>query len=121
MVEGIADDGILFGKERTKQTTIGIEAGCIENGVFCLEILRYSSLKLLVDILGAANEAHGRHAVATAIHHLLGSLDQAGVVAQAKIVVGAKVEHFLTFHLNGSSLRTLNDAFFLVETGCFKV
>ena len=31
-------------------------------------------------------------------------LDQAGVVAQAKIVVGAKVEHFLTFHLNGSSI-----------------
>ena len=37
------------------------------------------------------------------------------MVAQAQIVVGAEIQHFLTSHLNGSGLGALNEALLLVE------
>ena len=58
MVEGVADDGVLVGEERAEQTTVGVEAGSVEDGVLGLEILRDGSLELLVDVLRAADEAH---------------------------------------------------------------
>ena len=121
VVERVADDGILFGEERAEQASVGVEAGCVEDGVLGLEILRDGSLQLLVDVLRAADEAHRRHAVAAAVHHLLGSLDESGVVAQSQIVVGAEVQHFLALHLDGCALRAFDDSFFLVEAGCFQV
>ena len=50
-------------------------------------------LELLVDLLGAADEPHARHAVAPAVERLLGRRDEPRVVGQAEVVVGAQVEH----------------------------
>ena len=92
VVEGIRDDCILRAEKGLEHAAVCIEAGCVEDGVLCLEILRHDLFKFLVDVLGAADEAHGRHTVAAAFHCLFGGLGQAGVVGQAKVVVGAEVE-----------------------------
>ena len=116
MVQGIADDSILIGEQRLEHTAVGIEACGIENGIFRLEILRDGLLQLLVDVLRTTDETHRRHTEATLVHHLLRSLDDALVVAQAQIVVGTKVQHFLSRNLNGCTLRALDEALFLVES-----
>ena len=43
--------------------------------------------------LGAADEAHRRHAVAPAVERLMGGLDHRRVIGQAQVVVGAHVDH----------------------------
>ena len=118
MVQGIADDSILLRKQRFKHTAVGIKARSIEDGILGLEIVADGSLQFLVDILCATNEAYARHAEASTIHHLLRSLNQTGMIRQAQIVVGTEVEHFLSCHLNGCTLRTLNESLFLVKS-CF--
>ena len=80
MVQGIADDGILLGEQRFEHAAIGIEAGCIENGVFGLEIVADGLLQLLVNVLRAADETHARHAEAALVHHALGTLDETRMV-----------------------------------------
>ena len=73
--------------------------------------------KLLVKVLRSADKAHRAHAIAAAVHHLLGGSDETRVVGEAKIVVGAKVEHFFTCYLDGSLLGAFDEAFVLVEAG----
>ena len=58
VVEGVRDDGVLIGKERAEETSVGVEAGSIQDGVFCLEVFCDGSLQLLVDVLSAADEAY---------------------------------------------------------------
>ena len=43
------------------------------------------------------------------------------MIGQTQIVVGAEVENFLTLHLNGCTLRALDDALLLVQTGFLQV
>ncbi len=116
MVEGVADDGVLFGEERLEETAVGVEAGGVEDGVFGLEVVADGFLKLLMEILGAADEAHRRHAVAATVHSLLCSLDQTAVVGKAEIVVGAEIEHLAlcACHLDVAALRSDNHALVLV-------
>ena len=115
MVEGIADDGILLREERFEHTAVSIEASSIEDGVFGLEIVADGSLELLVDVLCAADEADARHAEAALLHHLRCALDEARMVGEAKIVVGTEVQDFLSLDLDGSLLRTFDEALFLVK------
>ena len=115
MVEGIADDGIVLRQQGFEHTAVGIEASGIEDGVFRVEIFADGSLQLLVEVLASADEAHARHAVATAIHGILGSLYEARIVRKAQIVVGAEVQHCLSAHLNGSLLRAFNQTLVLVK------
>ena len=64
-----------------------------------------------MNILCPTDKTDGRHTVSTAIHHLLGSLDQSGVIGQSQVIVGTEVQYLFTFYCNGSLLRTLNQAF----------
>ena len=122
MVEGVAYDGVVLVEQCAEEAAVGIEARAIENGVVGLEVVGYGSLKFLVDVLRAAYEAHARHAVAALFHHLHGSVDEARVVAQAQVVVGAEVEHVgLGLHLDGGSLWGRDQSFFLVEAGSLGV
>ena len=74
-----------------------------------------------MDVHRAADEAHGGHTEAAAVHHFLRRLDEARMIGQTQIVVGAEVENFLTLHLNGCTLRALDDALLLVQTGFLQV
>ena len=117
MVEGIGDDGIVGREQGLEHTAVGIKAGSVENGVLGLEVVGDGCFEFFVHILCAADEAHGRHTIAAAVHHVLGSLYEARMVGEAEVVVGAEVEHFLSLHLDGSLLRAFDEAFVLVEAG----
>ena len=69
--------------------------------------------------MSSADETYGRHAVATVIHHLLGSGNQSRMVGQTQVIVGAEIQHFLPFYGDGGLLRTLDQALFFVESGLF--
>ena len=117
MVECVADDGILLREQRLEDTAVGVEAGCIKDSIFRVEVLGDGLFKLLVDVLRATDEAYARHSEAPIIHHLLRCLDKAWVVAQAEIVVGTEVQDFLSPYLNGCPLRAFDETFLLVEAG----
>ena len=121
VVERVADDGIVGREQGLKHTAVGIEASGIENGVFGLKVVADGGLELLVDVGRAANEAHTRHAEAAGVHGIFGSLDEAGIVRQTQIVVGAEVEHCFAAHFDGSLLGAFDEALFLVEAGFAKV
>ena len=40
------------------------------------------------------------------------------MIGETEVVVGAEVEHFLTFHLNGGTLWAFDETLFLVKS-CF--
>ena len=104
MIQCIGDDGVLIGEKRLEDSAVGIEAGCIEDCILCLEIVADGGLKLLVNVLGSADEPHRGHAESPFLHHSGGSLDEARVICQAKIVVGAEIQDFLAGHLDGGIL-----------------
>ena len=116
MVEGIRDNGVIGREKGLEHTAVGVEAGGIEDGVLRMEIVCDGLFQLLVDILGAADEADGGHAVATLVHGLLGGLDEAGIVGQAQIVVGAEVEGLAAvFQTDHGTLGRCNIPFSLVK------
>ena len=118
VVQRVGDDGVIGTEQRLEDTAVGIEAGGIEDGVVGMEVLRDGLFQFAVTVLGAADEADGGHAVATFVHGLLRGFDQARIVGQAEVVVGAEVEG-LAAVLEGdfSALGGDDIAFVLVETG----
>ena len=73
-------------------------------------------LELLVDVLRTADEADGAHPEASCIHSFLGGLNEAWVVGETEVVVGAEVDHFLPrADLDVSGLRGDDDALPFVE------
>ena len=121
VVERVADDGVVGREQRLEHAAVGVEAGGVEDGVLRLEVIGDGLLELFVHVLRAADEAHARHAVAAAVHGLLGGLDEARVVGETQVVVGAEVEHLAAGHLDGGLLRTLDEALALVESGLLDV
>ena len=121
VVESIGDDSVLLREETTKESAISIEASSIENSVFCFEEVANSSFEFFVNILRSTDEAHARHTVTAAVHHILCSLNETRMIAQTQIVVSAEVEHFFSAHLNSSCLRAFNETFSLVEASVLKV
>src|SRR5262249_28031280 len=90
-------------------------AGAVEDAVFLAEERRQGRLELLVDLLGAADEADRRQAVAVAAQTLVGGLDDGRVIGQAEVVVGAEVDDVATVGADGSALRRLQLALALVQ------
>ena len=92
MVQGVGDDGVLGGEERLEHAAVGVEAGRVEDGVIGMEIVGDGFLELLVDVLGAADEADGGHAVAARVDRFLGGGREPGAVGQAEVVVGTEIQ-----------------------------
>ena len=106
VVECIGDDRILFGEQRFEQTSVGIKARSIEDGIFRAEEVGDDALELLVGILRTADETYRRHAVAASVHAVFGGLDQFGVVGKTEVVVGTEVDNLLSaFYGNAGRLR----------------
>ena len=118
VVQGVGDDGVLGGQQGFEHAAVGVEAGGVEDGVVGMEVVGDGSFQLLVEVLGAADEADGGHAVAALLHGLFGGGDETGVVGQAKVVVGAEVQG-LAAVLEGDfgALGRGDVAFPLVESG----
>ena len=92
MVQLIADDGIFFAEQRLKQSAVGIETGAVQNGVLGAEKSGNRRFKIAMAGLRAANKAHRCHAKSVVVEAALGGSDQAFVVCEAEIIVGAKVD-----------------------------
>ena len=80
VVQRVGDDGVLLRKERFEHAAVGVEAGGVENRVLRAEIVGYYLFQLLVDVLAAADETHGRHTVTAVVHGAFGGFDQPRVV-----------------------------------------
>ena len=115
MVEGIGDDCVLFGQQRFKETTVGIETSGIEDGILGAKEVRDDTLKLFVGVLGATDETDRCHAVSTCVHAGFGCLDELFVIGEAEVVVGAEVNHFLSaFDGDTGGLRRDDHALVLI-------
>ena len=120
MVERVGDDGVLGREQGLEHAAVGIEAGGIQNRVFGVEVVGDGLLELFMEILGPADETDRRHPVAAAVHGLLRRLDQARVVREAEVVVGAEIE-CLGSVLEGDlgALGGADVALVLVQAGFF--
>jgi hypothetical protein len=67
VIQFIGNDGVFCFHQSLEETSVGIEAGTIENGVFSSEELAQLALQLLVNRLGATNEAHTSKSISPAI------------------------------------------------------
>ena len=57
------------------------------------EELRHAALELEVQLLGAADEPHARHAVAPLVEARSAAATMRGWFGEAEVVVGAEVQH----------------------------
>ena len=118
VVEGVRDNGVLGCEKGLEHTAVGVEAGGVQDGVFRVEIVCNGLFQLFVDILGAADEADGGHSVTAGVHRFLGGFDEAGVIGQAQIVVGAEVEGLAAvLQLDAGALGRCDISFSLVKAG----
>ena len=92
VVEGVGDDGVLGAQEALEEAAVGVEAGGIEDGVLHLEKSGDLLLQLQVQVLRSADEADRGQAEAVLVKGLAGGFQDLGVVGQAEVVVGAKIQ-----------------------------
>ena len=100
MVEGIADDGIVFIQQGFKQAGIGIKTRAIQNGILGTEKFGNRSLQLLMQVLRAADKANRCHAEAVIPQGLYSGINNVFVIGQAQIVVGAEVKYLSLIHIS---------------------
>jgi hypothetical protein len=105
VVELVGDDGVALAQDGLEEPSVGVEAGRVEDGVVGAVEARDRSLELLVQVLGAADEAHRGHPEAAHLERLLGGGDDLRVVRQAEVVVGAEVDDLALGHPDRRALR----------------
>ena len=120
VVEGVRNNGVALIKERLKHAAVGIEGRRVEDGVLGAQKLGQPGFQFLVNVLGAADEAHRAEAVAVAVDGSLGGRNHFGMRAEAQVVIGAKVEHVAGFlGIDFGPLGRGNHALFLIKAGVF--
>ena len=111
MVELVRHDGILLACQRLEQPPIGIKGGGVKDGVFHAHEAGDGGLKLLVQVLRAADEAHAGKAEAVGIQRMVGGGQHLGVGRKAQVVVGTEIQQCAPAHLDFSALRAGDDGF----------
>jgi hypothetical protein len=96
VVERVGDDRVVLAEQGLEQAAVGVEARAVEDRVLGAEEGRDRRLELLVAVLGAADEAHARQAVAAIVEGGAGRRGDLGVRRQPEVVVGAEVQHLAT-------------------------
>ena len=126
VVQGIAQDRVLFTEQCLEESGIRVEAGAIENRVLRIQEVRDGSLEFFVEVLGPANKSHGRHAVPVRADGLGRRFHDRRMVRQAKIVIRAQIDDRGGTHCSlvamgrnpyRAALRAEQDTFVLVEAG----
>ena len=111
MVQRVGDDGVFRAKERFEKPAVGVEAGGEEDRVVMAEVSGQPRLQLPMQVLRAADEADRGHAEAVVVHRLLRGRDQARIVREAEVIVGAEVQHLPPGHLHMRALGAGDQAF----------
>ena len=70
------DHAVLLVQDRLEQSAVGVEARRVQDRVVGAEELAERGLQLVVHGLGAADEAHRRHAVAVGVERRVRRLHQ---------------------------------------------
>jgi hypothetical protein len=118
VVQLVGDDRVLGAEQRLEQAAVRVEARAVEDRVLRAEELAELAFEFLVRLLGAADEPHGGHAEAPLVEGALGGLDQARMISEPEVVVGAEVEHLVAItDPHGGVLRGADHALGLVEPG----
>ena len=116
MVQRVADHHVLLLEDRLEEAAVGIEARAVEDRVLRAEEGGEPRLEFLVHGLGAADEAHRRHAEAVLAHSDRGSIDERRVVGEAEVVVGTEVDDASAIsELDVCGLRRGDDALVLEQ------
>ena len=116
VIERIADDRVVLPQQRFEQTTVGIKTRAVEDGVLQPKKGRNCRFKIAMDGLRAANEAHRRHAETVFIEATFGGVNQARIVSQAEIIIGAKIDDFAArFKSQQGTLRGRDQSFALIK------
>ena len=98
MVQCVRDDSVFFVEQCAEYTAVSIETSCVEDSIFCFEVIGNGSFKFLMNVLCSADKTYRRHTEATLVHHFLRAFYKAWVVRQAEIVVSAEVQYLLSLH-----------------------
>ena len=77
VVERVGDDRVLLAEQRLEEAAVRVEARRVEDRVVRPEERRERLLELAVAVLRAADEAHGRQAVAALVERRLGRRERA--------------------------------------------
>ena len=116
VVQLVADDSVLLAEQRLEQAPVRVEARRVQDRVLRLQESREPSLELLVNLLGTADKAHARHAVAPAVECVLCCGDDTRVIGEAEVVVRAEIENLpAARHFDRGLLRRDDDALGLEE------
>ena len=115
MIQTVRDNGVLWPQEGLEQPTIGVKTGRKQDGVIFVQKLGQTLLQLSVNILGAADKADRGHAEALVIHDASRGCDQIGVIRQAKVVIGTKVDDLFVAHGDLAPLWGGDHSFPLIE------
>jgi len=105
VVERVGDHGVLGTEQRLEQAAVGVEARVIEDRVLGAQELAQAILQALVDLLRAANKPHRRQPIAPFVKRSMGGGKDLRVVGQAKVIVGAEVEHLAVRYTHVRGLR----------------
>lgn len=100
VVQLVGDDGVVSSQASFEEAGVGVESTWIEDSIIHLMEVSNPALEILVDILCPANEADGRHAETMGVKGVLGCLDDAWVIGESQVVIGAKVEHALSIGID---------------------
>ena len=93
VVERIGNHYILVAENRFEQAAVGVKATRVEDRVFATEERRDGPLEFLVQVLGAADEAHRGEPETVRVERLFRDGDDVRMVGEAKVVVRAEVQH----------------------------
>mmetsp|Transcript_78788 Transcript_78788/g.219008 ORF Transcript_78788/g.219008 Transcript_78788/m.219008 type:complete len:389 (-) Transcript_78788:393-1559(-) len=116
VVQCVADDGVLLAEQGLEQAAVGVEGRGIEDGVLAADEAGDALLQRLVQVLGAADEAHRRQAEAMSAQRLVRRLDDLRMAGQAQVVVGTEVDDLAAVgRLHHRALRRGDDALGLEE------
>nr|GEU28576.1 hypothetical protein [Tanacetum cinerariifolium] len=92
VVQGVRNNGVVLVEQRFEHAAVGVEGGCVQDGVFGAEEGRDRAFQLLVHGLRAADETHRRQAVAVFFGGVDGRLRHPLFARQAQVVIGAHID-----------------------------
>ena len=108
----------MFGKQHFEKTAVGVEATRIKDGVFGAEKAGEFLFELLVECLGATDEAHRGHPKAPALQSGASGGDDFRVIGQPEVIVSAKVDHVAAVvKADAGILAGIDEPLSLVKTG----
>src|SRR5260370_19849292 len=110
VIQFVTNHSIFVGKQRFKESAIGVEAGGIKDRAFGPEEFCECGFELRVNVLRAADKTHARHAEPVRVERFFGGGDECRMIGETEVIVCAHVEHaFAASDRNVRSLRTGDD------------